>query len=149
MTRTLEKWALGIAKQTAERSRDPSTKCGAVILREDKSVCSVGYNGFPRAMEDKQEWYDNRVEKYDRVIHAEMNALLAAKESVNGMTLYVSAPTCKDCAKHVIASGIKRVCWPASTDKLFRERWEESINKSMELYGDCNIEVVIVDDEAE
>lgn len=146
MTRqTFDQWALGIAEQTAQRSKDPSTKCGAVIFREDKSVCSVGYNGFPRAMEDKDEWYADRTEKYDRVIHAEMNALLAANESLKGMTLYVSGPTCKDCAKHVIASGITTVCWPAAADKLFRERWGSSIDRAMELYKDCNINVKIVE----
>jgi deoxycytidylate deaminase len=33
-------------------SKDPSTKVGAVIVRPDLTVASIGYNGFPRGMSD-------------------------------------------------------------------------------------------------
>jgi len=32
-------------------SKDPSTKVGAVIIRPDRTIASVGYNGFPRGVE--------------------------------------------------------------------------------------------------
>ena len=37
-------WALDMCDHVALRSRDPSTKVGAVIVRPDKTVASVGYD---------------------------------------------------------------------------------------------------------
>ena len=141
MTRpTLHQWALDIARATAARSRDPSSQVGAVILRPDKSVCSVGYNGFPRGMEDRDAWYDTKLEKYDRVVHAEMNALLAAKESVVGMTMYVTHPCCKECAKHVAAAGIAVVYSPVPEPE-FHDRWRESIERAAQIMQESGTKV--------
>lgn len=134
-------WMLDMAEAVAQRSRDPSTKCGTVITRPDKSVCSVGYNGFPRGMEDRDEWYTDRAEKYDRVIHGEMNALLSAKESVVGMTAYVTGPCCKDCAKHLAAAGIARVVWREPSEE-FKARWAESCDRARQIMLDSGMEVV-------
>ncbi len=141
MTRpSLHSWAIDIARATAARSRDPSSKVGAVILRPDKSVCSVGYNGFPRGTADHEEWYNDKQEKYDRIVHAEMNALLAAKESVEGMTLYVTHPCCKECAKHVAAAGIKYVFTPVP-DPEFHDRWRASIERAVQIMTEAGVEV--------
>ncbi len=148
MREDYDNWQLGKAEQAAKRSRDPSTKCGAVIIRPDKSICSDGYNGFPRGMEDRPEWYECRFEKYDRVIHAEMSALLATKESMVGYTMYITGPPCKDCAKHICAAGIVQVVWPrpsTSEQVSLQKRWKESLDRSLELFADCNVRVVIVD----
>jgi dCMP deaminase len=135
-----DNWMLMIAAMVSLRSRDPSTKCGAVIVRPDKSIVSVGYNGFPRAMEDRVEWYEDRTEKYDRVIHSEMNALLSAKESVVGYTMYVTGPMCKDCTKHVIAAGITRVVWAHNPE--FHERW--GCERSVQLLEESGVELVSI-----
>lgn len=132
-----DEWALGLAIAVADRSRDPSTKVGAVIIRDDKTICSMGYNGFPRSMEDKPEWWEVREEKYARVIHGEMNALLNSKESVKGMTLFVTHPPCENCAKHVAAAGIARIVYGASDE--IRKRFD--ITRSLELLKDCGVEV--------
>lgn len=78
---------LKLAKEVSTWSKDPSTQTGAVIVGIDKHVISVGFNGFPRGMPDGTEIYANREEKYSRIIHCEMNALLYAHESVRGCTL--------------------------------------------------------------
>ncbi|CBX87954.1 hypothetical protein [Roseovarius Plymouth podovirus 1] len=130
-------WALGLAQAVSLRSRDPSTKVGAVIIRPDKTIASMGYNGFPRTMQDKDIWWNDRTEKYARVIHAEMNALLNAKESVNGMQLYCTHPCCEHCAKHVIAAGIRHVHFYTSED--IRSRFD--ITRSLQLFEDCGVAV--------
>jgi dCMP deaminase len=132
-----DEWALSLAVAVSDRSRDPSTKVGAVIIRADKTICSMGYNGFPRQMEDKPEWWNDRPQKYARVIHAEMNAILNAPESVRGMTLYVTHPVCENCAKHIAAAGITRIVW-GSSDEI-RERFD--VETSLGLLADCGIEV--------
>lgn len=132
-----DEWALGLATAVSLRSRDPSTKVGAVIIRPDKTIASMGYNGFPRSMEDKDEWWNDRTEKYARVIHGEMNALLNAKEPVHGMTLYCTHPCCEHCAKHIIAAGIQRVVF--GTSEAIRSRFD--IERSLQMFSDCKIQV--------
>lgn len=136
-----DEWAMGLAIAVSKRSRDPSTKVGAVIIRSDKTIASMGYNGFPRTMEDKEEWWNDREEKYPRVIHAEMNALLNSKESVAKMSLYITHPPCPDCAKHVAAAGITRIICGTSED--IRARF--NITKSLQILADCGVEVVEIE----
>lgn len=134
-------WALGLAVAVSQRSRDPSTKVGAVIIRPDKTICSMGYNGFPRTMEDKDEWWNVREEKYARVIHAEMNALLNSKESVKGMALYCTHPCCEHCAKHIIAAGIESVIFGDSED--IRTRF--NIERSLQMFEECGVAVTQIE----
>lgn len=124
-------------------SKDPSTKCGAVIVRGDRTVASLGFNGFPRHMEDRDTRYINREDKYGRVIHAEMNAILVAKEPLRGMTMYCSHFTCHRCAVHIIQAGITRVIMPKPSDE-FMERWADSVQLAMDYYAECNVVVTLV-----
>lgn len=54
------------------------------------------------------------ITEYGRVVHAEMDAILACTRNGNstiGTTLYCTTFPCHNCAKHVIASGINRVVY--------------------------------------
>jgi deoxycytidylate deaminase len=54
------------------------------------------------------------ITEYGRVVHAEMDALLTcARNSIScrGATLYTTTYPCHNCAKHVIAAGIRRVVY--------------------------------------
>ncbi len=54
------------------------------------------------------------ITEYGRVVHAEMDALLTCSRntmSARGGTLYCTTFPCHNCAKHIIASGIKRVVY--------------------------------------
>jgi dCMP deaminase len=140
-----EKWDrrfLEMAKLVASWSKDPSTKCGAVIVRPDKTVCSVGYNGFPRGMEDKPEWYANRQQKYPRIVHSDMNALLSSRDqSMEGYTLYgYPFIPCDRCFVHIMQAGIKRIVCPEPSRDL-RMRWGESLWNVRRFCSD-DIEIV-------
>ena len=137
-------WQLHKAAVVALRSRDPSTKCGAVIVRPDKSVCSEGYNGFPRNMEDREEWYTDRSEKYDRVIHAEMNALKQAAENVAGYAMFMTGPPCLECAKHIAAWGIIEVVWTDSSERAFPDRWKPSLERAKTILKDCGVKITVI-----
>lgn len=132
-------WFLGLTKHISTASKDPSTKVGAIIVRPDKSIVSTGYNGFPRGMEDRTEWYENRDEKYSRIIHAEVNALVQAKQSVEGCTLYTWPFCCCDrCAVFMIQAGISSIVSPSSPPKDW-ERWGESFYKARLYFLECGI----------
>jgi len=134
-----DKRFLELAYHISNYSKDPSTKVGAVIVRPDKTVCSVGYNGFPKQMQDKVEYYNNREEKYSRIIHGEINALIHSRDSVEGCTLYTVPFACCDrCAVIMIESGIKRFVNPKLPESL-KERWESTLNKTCKYYEECGV----------
>lgn len=135
---------LKIAKEISTWSKDPSSKIGAVIVNDDRRILATGYNGFPRGIEDSDERLNNREEKYPRIIHAELNALMNALYngvSVKGATLYVyGLPVCSDCTKSVIQSGIKRVVLTATHNapEKWRESWD---NLSAPMFKEAGVSV--------
>ena len=102
-----DNYAMSIAEAVAQKSKDPWRKVGAVILREDNSIASVGYNGFPQGI---PEAWENRDKRRLLVIHAEQNALRYLKPG-EGKTLYSTLLPCNDCLKTIAAYQIKRVLY--------------------------------------
>jgi dCMP deaminase len=102
-----DEYAVGIAEAVAKKSKDPWHQVGAVILREDHSIASVGYNGFPQGV--REDWSD-RDERRKYVIHAEQNALRYIKPG-DGHTLYCTLLPCGDCIKAIAAYKIKKVIY--------------------------------------
>jgi dCMP deaminase len=102
-----DEYAMSIAEVVAKKSKDPWQKVGAVILREDNSIASVGFNGFPQGQEE--DWSD-REERRKYVIHAEQNALRYTKPG-EGKTLVSTLLPCRDCLKTIAAYKIKRVLY--------------------------------------
>jgi dCMP deaminase len=130
---TNEKWDvrfLQLAKLVSSWSKDTSTKTGAVIVRPDRTVVSIGFNGFPKNMPDNPEWYGNRKEKYSRIVHCEVNALIHAFESLKGYTLYTYPfGSCDRCAVQLLQAGVTRFVFPSpSSDAL--SRWRESLKRA-------------------
>ena len=58
----------------AQRSHDAQTQHGCVITDANHRIVGVGYNGFPRGLDDSS-LPTTRPEKYHWMIHAEINAL--------------------------------------------------------------------------
>lgn len=138
-------WALDLCDHVARRSRDPSTQVGAVILRPDKTVASVGFNGFPRGVSDDPAIYADRPRKYARTVHAELNAILNCRDlGMEGYTLYVSPlhPCCQ-CAAAIIQAGIKEVVYRTpELDGEAEARWEDSFREARQLFGEAGVPVV-------
>lgn len=137
---------MGLAQYWAvRRSKDPSTKCGAVIVDpEDWRQVSSGYNGFPRNIKDDPALLADRNEKYPRVVHAEVNAIQAARCSVKGCYLYVwPFMTCERCAVQIIQAGIVKVFAPEATEAQI-ERWGKSFELAMALYKEAGVEVTFL-----
>lgn len=133
---------LALAQHIASWSKDPSTKVGAVIADSRRRIISVGYNGFPASVRD--EGLEDRERKYDRIVHAELNALLFARGSVEGATLYVwPMPPCSRCAGPIIQAGIARVVSPPA-----EERWEESCRIGREMFTQAHVVVSEISNES-
>ena len=120
-------------------SKDPSTQCGSVIVDKNKRIISLGFNGFPQNTNDDPELYENREEKYRRVIHAEKNAIMFAKCDLNNCTMYVvPMPPCSQCTGMIIQSGIKRVVTIHPTLDQ-KERWSKDIITTESMFKEANI----------
>lgn len=111
----LSKWDarfIELANRVAGWSKGPRKRIGAAIVRPDKSIASLGYNGPPRGFDDEAFLRMTREEQHAVVIHAEDNALRQAApgEDLSACTLYVSPLLpCADCARRIVAAGVRRV----------------------------------------
>ncbi|MBI2062677.1 MAG: CMP deaminase [Candidatus Yanofskybacteria bacterium] len=130
-----EKWDrrfLALAEHIAQWSKDPSTKTGAVIVDPNNRVVSIGYNGFPRGVNDLPERLENREIKYKIIVHCERNALLFAREPVVGYRLYTwPFMSCAPCTAMVIQAGIAEVVAPVSDNS----RWIEDFKLAQTLFN--------------
>lgn len=131
---------LSLAENIASWSKDPSTQIGAIAVGAQGQVLSQGYNGFPRGIEDKASYYEDRETKYKYVVHAEMNVIYNATYHgicLEGSTLYVTGlPVCSDCAKGVIQVGIKRV---VMKEQDIPQKWIESWKTTAGMFDEAMI----------
>jgi dCMP deaminase len=137
-----ERWDtryIGLASHIAEWSRDPSTRVGAVIVRPNHTIASLGYNGLPRGVQDTPDRLHDRPTKLAMTVHAEVNAILSAREPLHGYTIYVHPMhPCSQCAAAIIQAGIRRVVTiPGDGDG----RWAESFRVSQEMFGEAGVHV--------
>ena len=130
---------LQMAALVATWSKDPSTQVGAVITR-GKFVVSLGFNGHPSGIDDSVARLNDREMKYRTIIHAEMNAILSARQPIEGCTLYVVPfMPCSNCGAVIVQAGIKRVV----TLQNNNERWAESFEITRSIFAEAGIELVL------
>jgi dCMP deaminase len=132
---------LALTKEVASWSKD-STQVGAVIVRPDRTVASVGFNGFPRGVDDSMDRINNRSTKLLFTLHAELNAILASKEPLISYSLFVwPFQPCAQCASAIIQSGIKEVYCPYN-DHLAQERWRESFIAALQMFDEAGVTTI-------
>ena len=99
-------YGMGLAIAAAHRSEDPHQKVGAVLLRSDFSVASVGYNGTAAGVDLGDLWMDREARR-QYVIHAEVNAFrYATRSDANHGLLFVSGTPCPSCVTVAAAHGV-------------------------------------------
>lgn len=136
-----DKRFLALASHVSSWSKDPSTQVGAVVVSPQGVVCGIGYNGFPRGVEDRQDRLDDRAVKYPMTVHAEPNAILTASQT-KGCTLYVHPLSpCATCAGFIIQAGICRVVFPAMIGEEALARWKFSFELSEQMFSEAGVEV--------
>jgi dCMP deaminase len=145
-----EKWDrrfLNLAQHVSTWSKDPSTQVGAVIVDGYRIVVGMGYNGFPRGVEDSAERYNDRETKYKLVTHAEVNAIITAGFRAQGATIYVfpafgKPPLCSSCAKAVIQSGIVRVVgYVPSVSSEVAARWKDELDAAHLMCSEAGVQM--------
>ena len=147
---------ISIARLVAQRSKDPSTQVGTVVINPyDNTLISTGYNGFPRGCSDDEfPWGNGKAEesslkvpaefsnsvwlntKYPYVVHAEANALIRARQNCVGFVLYTTLFPCNECAELIIQAGIKKVYYLNIVEK---ETWKECFQATQRMFKSAEV----------
>ena len=131
-----------LAKYVSEWSKDQDAKVGAVVFSKRGGEISIGYNGFPMGVEDSAERLQDTTLKLELVVHAEVNALIAAGPRSSGSTLYVwGKPICARCAGPVIQSGVKRIVAPSPESVANTSKWHKTGEYAYEMFKEAGIQV--------
>lgn len=142
-SKPISKWDkrfVELAKYISEWSKDPNAKVGAVLYSKKGGNISIGYNGFPMGVEDSAERLEDKDTKLELVVHAEVNALLAAGARAEGSTVYVwGKPICARCAGPIIQAGVKRIVSLAPDDT--DSHWDKSGTYAHEMFKEAKIVV--------
>jgi dCMP deaminase len=97
---------MDVAVTVSQKSKDPSTNVGCVIVDRKNRPISFGYNGSVMGSDENLMIYD-RPYKDMLSIHAEMNALIFAKIDLTGCKIYVTNAPCENCLKHLLQAGVR------------------------------------------
>jgi dCMP deaminase len=137
---------LRIAATVALKSKDESSKIGAVIVGPEHEIRSTGYNGFPRGFDDNDYSKQQRPIKYKYFEHAERNAIYNAARfgaSTKDCTMYCQWPPCTDCARAIVQSGIKQLVVQHRVIEC-PERWRKDMKIALSILNKCGVSLVIV-----
>ena len=143
-----DEWFMGMVYDTARKSKDPSTKIGAVIVK-DKRPILFGYNGLPQKVRDLPERMMRPI-KYKWTEHGERNAIYCGARfgiATDGTIMYTQAVPCTDCARGIINSGIVKIVVHRQTEALFDKhpQWIDDIMVSREMLADAKVTIQILD----
>lgn len=132
-----DQYFMSMAHAAAAKSKDPSTRVGAVIADAEQRIVSTGYNGPPRGTDDRA--VTDREIKLLRTLHAEENAILFAGRRLHGCTLYATHPPCAHCAAVIIQAGIRTVfSTPPPSD--FDGRWADSLQQAKLMFSEACVQ---------
>lgn len=117
----------------SRRSLDPSTKHGCVVVKDDNTILSIGYNSPPRGCNDA-EMPKTRPDKYLVMAHAEENAIVSAAR--NGICLkdsrfYVTGHPCASCLRQIINVGAKTIVYGNVSTHFISENDKKIMQKML------------------
>lgn len=144
-----DSWFMGLVYDTARKSKDLSTKIGAVIVK-DKRPILFGYNGIPQKVKDTPERME-RPKKYKWTEHGERNAIFCGARfgiATDGTTMYTQALPCCECARAIVNSGISKVIIHKESSDIFAASshysttWKEDHEISTVMFQEAGVELV-------
>lgn len=131
--------ALSVAKRF---SHDPRTQVGAVLWIDGRMHEAA--NCIPERLEYRKELVQPPL-KYAYIEHAERAVIFKAAQDCNReedfrrATLYAPWFACPDCARAIIAVGIKEVVGLASLRSMTPERWMDQVELGERMLSDAGV----------
>lgn len=138
---------LNLASYIGTWSKDRSRGIGCVIVGLDKEILSIGYNGFPRGVDDEVDERHVRPEKYFWTEHAERNAIFnAARHGIKlkDTICYSSLMPCAECMRAIIQSGISQVVTVKSSQEE-QDRYWKSMQIAKTMAEEAGLRLVVYD----
>ena len=135
-----------LAMHVSEWSKDPSTKVGCVIVGPSNEVRSIGFNGFPRGVNDADKSRYERPAKYQWTEHAERNAIYNAARvgiPLEHCRMYLPWFPCGDCARAIVQSGIEELV--AIRPQLDHPQWGADFRIATVLLEEGGVNVRFVE----
>ena len=99
---------MNIAHEIANLGTCKRLKVGAVLLRKDGSVASMGYNGAPSGMDHCTDETCNSENRCIHTLHAEENALRFSTGDI--YRAYLTHEPCLNCTRDMALRGVKWIC---------------------------------------
>jgi dCMP deaminase len=125
---------LGLAKVISQRSHDIHTQHGCVITDQNNRILGVGYNGYPRGLDDTK-LPKNRPDKYSWMVHSERNALSNCVVRPDNGIAYVTGQCCNDCIMALWQEGVQAVYM---CDDHGTHLFDESAKKTFDTFVDMS-----------
>ena len=140
-----DQYFITMAYLVSMKSKDPSTRVGAVIVGRDNEIRSTGYNGFSRGVSDSPDRYNDKDYKHYACNHAEENAILhCARIGVSsvGCKLYTTWRPCSYCAKAIIQAGISTVVYHQEFPGNYQTTtWRRSMEIANEILSEARVDI--------
>lgn len=140
---------MALSRAASTLSKDRSTQLGAIILGKGFEVRALGYNGFPRGVNDDVPERHERPLKYQWTEHAERNAIYNAARvgtPLEGCRLLLDSPIfcCSDCARAIVNVGIRQVVIfrRIDLDQERQRRWEVDESVARTMFLEAGVEIV-------
>jgi dCMP deaminase len=138
-----------LARHVSPWSKDRSRKVGCVIVGPDREVRAIGYNGFPRGIDDAASDRHERPTKYLWTEHAERNAIFQAARigtPLDGCTMYLSWFPCMACTRAIVQVGIVRLV--AVQPDTLDLKWGEEFAAALSLLKEAGVRVDYIEPDA-
>jgi len=132
-----------MAKLVSSWSKDTNTQVGCVVVGPDREVRAVGYNGFPRGVDDSEQTRFERPLKYLWTECAERNAIYNSSLvgiSLKGSTIYINGGhgfPCTDCARAIVQCGIKTLVGREPNMKL--RRYAKEYRETIKMFQETGV----------
>ena len=135
---------MNVAKEVAKRSTCCRKQVGSILVSEKKKIISCGWNGVPAGKDHCHDIFEKEMHKddffkihgewsRDNELHSELNCVIHCdKSKLETATLYTTLSPCSECAKIIIASGIKQV--------IYYELYDRD-QKGIQILKNNNIEI--------
>ena len=129
-------YLMGFARHAASKSKD-KTKVGSVAIGKASQILATGFNGPPRGVKDLPERFE-RPAKYVYTAHAEENLVAhAARQVLEGSTVYVTHCCCNVCARMLINAGVAKVVMGDGLTSMPQELFDAAL----EMFAEAGVVV--------
>ncbi len=145
MSRNWDEYFIRKVYFVAGKSKDPSTKIGAVLVKNHTALTD-SWNGFARNVKDLKKRYNDRQVKYLYICHAELNAIINCGRngtSTIDSILYSQSIPCENCGKYIIQAGIREIVYHKQWS--MSDRWKNFSDISLNMFKEAGIKIRVFD----